>query len=267
MSPRPSGEPRGASREKIFQFVRTRILEGFPPTIREVQEQMQFKSVQSAREHLDKLVDEGRLLKLPGRSRGYGLPEKLQEITGHVAESIATISNPASQTSKAFQTIQNKSTELLNAVLAESQKRWIPVLGRVQAGALTYASENVEGYIAASAPAGRGQDRQELFALRVQGDSMIGAGIYHGDVVVVRWQSTATIGDIVVAVVGDEATVKTFKIRDGRVVLQPENDDYEPICPDPDELIILGKVVELRRYFDGDMVSPDVPEVSLLHPV
>jgi repressor LexA len=122
----------------------------------------------------------------------------------------------------------------------------VPLLGRISAGAPILADENVEEYLAI--PAGYASD-EEHFALRVSGDSMVGAGILDGDVVVVRRQSTADEGDVVAALVPgpaeDEATVKRFH-RDGeRAVLLPENPAYQPL-----ELTgggILGKVVAVLR--------------------
>jgi repressor LexA len=91
---------------------------------------------------------------------------------------------------------------------------------------------------------------ESLFALRVRGESMTGIGILPGDVVVVRAQPTAEAGDVVVALVGDEATVKTLRKQRGKIVLQPENPTFEPIVLEPDEVTILGKVIEVRRYLD-----------------
>jgi repressor LexA len=102
-------------------------------------------------------------------------------------------------------------------------------------------------------PVQRGSRRagsESLFALRVRGESMTGIGILPGDVVVVRAQPTAEAGDVVVALVGDEATVKTLRKQRGKIVLQPENPTFEPIVLEPDEVTILGKVIEVRRYLD-----------------
>jgi repressor LexA len=119
----------------------------------------------------------------------------------------------------------------------------VPLLGRVQAGDLSTAIEDHEGYI----PVESNRAGDELFALRVRGESMTGAGILPGDLVVVRTQSYASPGDIVVALVEDEATVKRFKTRKGRVELHPENPHYDPIIPPAEKLKILGKVIEVRR--------------------
>jgi repressor LexA len=196
--------PRGQTREQIFRFVREHLLRGFPPTVREVQEAFGFRSVQTAREHLEALVKEGRLTKETGKARSYRLPE----------------------------------TNTTGVPI-----RLIPLLGRVPAGPLDLAAEELEGYI----PIQSYHDPNGLFALRVKGKSMIAAGILPGDLVVVRRQPVADSGDIVIALVRDEATVKRLRIRKDRIELQPENPDFETIIPDSDELSIIGKVIEVRR--------------------
>ncbi len=124
----------------------------------------------------------------------------------------------------------------------------IPLIGRVQAGAFTTAVEEPEGFVAVQSSAGRG----ELFALRVRGDSMRDAAILPGDVVIVHRQSSARSGDIVVALVEDEATVKRLKVRAaGRIELHPANPAFDPIAPAADAVRILGKVIEVRRYLEG----------------
>jgi repressor LexA len=200
MTPRT---PIGQTRERIYQFVRRRLLEGMPPTVREVCQEFDFRAVETARGHLEQLVKEGRLGKKIGKARGYCLPAGFKSDPVTVA---------------------------------------VPLLGRVQAGALTTATEDIEGYVPVQTRASG-----DLFALRVEGESMLGAGILPGDIAIVRHQPTAHNGDIVVALVGDEATVKTLRLIDGRPELHPENKDYKPIVPEPDELVILGKVIEIRR--------------------
>lgn len=204
MSPKT---PPGETRQKIYGFMRDRLLEGQPPTVREVQRAFGFKAVQTAQSHLEQLVAEGRLVRQQGRSRGYTLPE----------------TSPDFATPTVF----------------------APLLGHVQAGDLTAAIEDREGTV----PVQRGSrsKSEQLFALRVRGESMIGAGIMPDDIVIVRMQSSADSGDIVVALVGDDATVKRLSIKRGRVVLMPENPDFEPIIPHPDDCRILGKVIEVRR--------------------
>ncbi|HIZ19554.1 MAG TPA: transcriptional repressor LexA [Firmicutes bacterium] len=120
----------------------------------------------------------------------------------------------------------------------------VPLLGKVTAGKPILAIEEVEEYVPYS---GGGYQPGDLFALRVVGDSMINAGILNGDVVIVRKKPTAENGEIVVALIGDEATVKRLYREKGHIRLQPENDAYEPIIVD--EVIVLGKVISLLRYF------------------
>lgn len=118
----------------------------------------------------------------------------------------------------------------------------IPLLGTVTAGLPILATQQIEEYIALSGVSG-----ENLFALHIKGDSMINAGIYDGDIVVVEQSPVADNGDIVVALIGDEATVKRFYKEKGHFRLQPENDKYEPIVVE--ECAILGKVKTLIRSY------------------
>ncbi len=197
--------PAGQTRDKVFRFVRERLLGGVPPTVREVQKAFGFLSPQTAREHLEGLVEEGRLSKEPGKARGYRLP---------------------------------RGSGALPVL--------VPLLGRVPAGPLDTAVEDLEGYV----PVESGRASSEMFGLRVRGASMTGVGILPGDIVVVRRQPRAESGDIVVALVGDEATVKRMRLRGRRVELHPENPAFEPIVPEPGTMRLLGKVVEVRRYLE-----------------
>ncbi len=122
--------------------------------------------------------------------------------------------------------------------------RHVPLLGVVTAGIPILAVEQIESYIPYS---GRTSSDKEMFALRVRGESMLGAGILDGDILFAEKTPTARNGDIVVALIEDEATVKTFYKENGHFRLQPENDAFEPIIVN--ELVILGKVVGLTRYF------------------
>lgn len=120
----------------------------------------------------------------------------------------------------------------------------VPLIGTVTAGMPILAVEAIEGYVPYS---GTETADKPLFALKVRGDSMINAGILSGDIIIAEKTPSAANGEIIVALIGDEATVKRFYKEDGHFRLQPENDDYAPIITD--ELIILGKVVSLIRYF------------------
>jgi len=120
----------------------------------------------------------------------------------------------------------------------------VPLLGTVTAGLPILAVEQIECYLPYTGPVSRDK---ALFALRVRGESMINVGILDGDIVFVEKTPVAHNGDIVVALIGEEATVKTFYKENGHFRLQPENDTMDPLfC---EEVIILGKVVSLLRYF------------------
>jgi repressor LexA len=194
--------PPGETRERIFRFVRERLLSGRPPTVRDVQRAFGFRAVQTAREHLEGLVSDGRLGKEPGRARGYRLGDDGRD---------------------------------------EAPTVLVPLLGRVPAGPLDAAIEDLEGYV----PVRTRHSPDDLFGLTVRGESMTGAGILPGDVVVVRRQPTAQSGEIVVALIDDEATVKRLRFRGRRAELHPENPDYEVLVPD--DMTLLGKVIEVRR--------------------
>lgn len=186
--------------------MRKRLLAGHPPTVREVQQKFQMRAVQSAKSHLDKLVQEGRLIKEPGKARGYRLPEKTQNTT------------------------------------------LIPVVGSVPAGPFNIAVEDIDGYI----PIQSSAEEDAFFALRVNGDSMIEAGIFDNDIVVVRRHSEIHQGDIVVAMIDGEATVKEYRRVDGYLQLLPRNKDYPVISiMNPQSLTVLGKVIEVRRFLEG----------------
>lgn len=120
----------------------------------------------------------------------------------------------------------------------------IPILGKVTAGMPILAVEEVEGYVPISESVRRGR---ELFALRVQGESMVNAGILDNDIVVVCKTPTASNGEIVVALIEEEATVKRFYKENGHYRLQPENDSYSPIIVP--QCSILGKVISVVRYY------------------
>ncbi len=206
-SSEPTTRPAEDHRARVYAFIYESLQNGRAPSLREVQAAVGFRSVESARLHLDALVRQGRLEKRPG-ARGYQLP--------------------ASEDTR-------------------RPVRLVPVLGRVQAGALTTAVEDREGELAVVGA--RADD--ELFALRVRGESMSGAGILPGDFVIVRRQAVAQSGDIVVALVDEEATVKRLVQRGRRTELHAENPAFAPIVPAPGTLTLLGKVVEVRRYFES----------------
>ena len=181
--------------------------DGYSPTVRDIQNATGIKSTSTVHAYLARLEEKGLIRKDPGKSR--------------------TLQTGAS------------SAEPSRTVR-------VPLLGQVRAGMPILAVENCEGYL--DFPVlNRRYGPNELFALRVTGDSMIGAGILDGDILIVRKESVAENGEIVVALVEDGATVKTFYKENGHFRLQPENPALEPILTD--EVTILGKVVaSLRQY-------------------
>lgn len=187
--------------QKVLTFVKERLNDGIPPTVREIGEATGIKSTSTVHHYLKLLEDQGYIDRRSGLNRAIRLP-------------------------------------------GESVTR-VPLLGKVTAGMPILAVEEVEDYVPFSGgsqyPAG------ELFALRVSGTSMINAGILDRDVVIVRRTNTAQNGDVVVALVGDEATVKRIYMEKDHIRLQPENPEYEPIIVK--EAAVLGKVISLVRYF------------------
>ena len=141
-----------------------------------------------------------------------------------------------------------KSRTLQTDVIGGDPKRTlrVPLLGQVRAGMPILAVENYEGYIDYPLM-NRAYAANELFALRITGDSMIEAGILDGDIIVVKKEMSAENGEIVVALVDDGATVKTFYRENGHFRLQPENRNLAPILVD--EVYILGKVVANLRFY------------------
>ena len=200
--------------QEIWQFLATYVDEhGYPPTVREIGDAVGLASPSTVHAHLANLERSGLLKRDPTKPRAI-------ELVGRRREEAAT---------------RNVATPTL------------PLLGQIAAGGPLLAEEAVEDEIAVPEPLGRDAD----FLLRVKGESMIEAGILDGDIVVVRKQSDARPGEIVVALVGDdeaadEATVKTFhREKDGRIRLQPENAALEPLYPEHVE--ILGKVTGVFR--------------------
>ena len=147
---------------------------------------------------------------------------------------------------------KNRSRSILLAdkgkqELRLEEQRRVPILGRVAAGRLSYAEQNVEDYVSLPTEA-LGNDSSPLFALRIKGDSMLNAGIREGDIAIFREQQTANAGDIVVAMVEDEATIKFFFRQAGRVVLKAANPLYNDIYLN--EVAIKGRLKSLIRVYE-----------------
>jgi repressor LexA len=202
--------------EEILNFINSyREVNGFPPTIREIARQFGLSSTFGVKKHLDALVKKGYL-----------------HIESNASRGISTIQN-------ALQSLFEKN-DIFNR---------IPVIGRVAAGTPILAEENVEGSLVIDPTLTSKND--ECFALKVKGDSMIKAGIFEGDYVIVVPQTDAKNGDIVVALINDEATVKTFERKGGKVSLIPENDNYKPIeVTNNENFSLIGKVKGIVRYFN-----------------
>lgn len=208
--------------QQTLEFIRKSIEErGYPPTLREIGEYMGIRSTNGVNDHLRALERKGYLRREDMKSRALKLVEE---------------SLPA--TSRSFPAPSNDDGELLE----------IPVLGRVAAGLPLYAEENVVDTVRIDRMLVRGG--KEVFGLKVTGDSMIEAGILNGDYIFVRKQSSADRGDIVVALIGDEATVKYYYPERDYVRFQPANSQMAPIlvrASDFKSTMLLGKVVGVYR--------------------
>lgn len=195
--------------QEILDYIKHEILNrGFPPAVREICEAVNLKSTSSVHSHLETLEKNGYIRRGPTKSRAIEIVDDNFNLTRR---------------------------EMVN----------VPLVGTVAAGQPILAVENVESYF--PIPSERLPNNQ-VFLLTVKGESMINAGILDGDMVLVEMVSTAENGDMVVALINDETTVKTFYKEDGHYRLQPENDYMDPIIVEND-LLILGKVIGAMRFF------------------
>mgnify|MGYP001058940070 CR=1 FL=1 len=203
---------------EILSFIKTHIrYSGFPPTISEIQEQFSFKSPNAVQDHLKALVRKGQIRRNPNQWRGLEL----------------IVSNKNRDESAHYSTVS------------------VPLIGRVTAGLPVLAEENFEGTISLDRSlVGRAT---RLFALHVRGDSMIKAGIYDGDIAIAQQQSVADHGDIVIALLGDEATVKRLYLKKKMIILHPENDKMHPIkISEGTDFKILGKVIATLHRVENE---------------
>ncbi|MDD2268467.1 MAG: transcriptional repressor LexA [Eubacteriales bacterium] len=194
--------------EKIYRYIRDNIeREGFPPSIRDICAAVSVKSTSTVHSYIDRLVSKGYLTKDDGKSRAIRLTSDQR--------------------------------------LKNERMLRVPILGQVRAGAPILAVENYEGYV--DFPAAMSGSSDGLFALKVIGESMIEAGILQDDIVIVQSRQFAENGDIVVAMIEDEATVKYFYRENGMFRLQPANSTMKPIivC----DVTILGKVIANYRFY------------------
>ncbi len=199
---------------------------GYAPTVREICAAVGLTSTSTVHSHLKKLTERGLLQRDEKKSRVM----RISKSTGFDQEETTQSSQMPPQADDAF--------------LLHQQIQQIPVVGNVAAGSPILAEQNVESAFPLPVDFIRG-DASDTFILNVHGDSMINAGILDGDFVVVHSQNTARNGDIVVAMIDDEATVKRFYREKDHIRLQPENDLYEPIRSQ--DVKVLGLVVALFR--------------------
>lgn len=197
-----------AKQQEILDYIKDEILKrGYPPTVREICETVHLKSTSSVHSHLETLEKNGYIRRDPTKPRAIEICDDN------------------------FQMVR---TEMVS----------IPIVGQVAAGQPILAQENIEDYFPVPADV---VPRGESFILKVKGDSMVNAGIFSGDRIFVNCCTTASNGDMVVALVDDSATVKTFYKENGHIRLQPENDTMDPIIVD--DCQILGKVFGVFRFY------------------
>ncbi len=179
------------------------------------------------------------------KSQG-GVPPSIREIGAAVGlKSTSTVHAHLVALEKAGYIMRDPLLKRAIRILGQDESfTQVPLIGTVTAGIPILAVEQIEGYIPYG---GRVSRDKPLFALKVRGESMLWAGIHDGDIVIAEKTPYASNGDIVVAMLEDEATVKRFFKENGHFRLQPENDEFEPIITN--EVAILGKVVSLIRYY------------------
>ena len=193
---------------EILEYIKAEILnKGYPPAVREICEAVKLKSTSSVHAHLETLEKNGYIRRDPTKPRAIEIVDENFNLTRR---------------------------EMVN----------VPIVGRVAAGEPILAVENIENYFPIPAEF---MPNEQTFILQVQGESMVNAGILDGDYILVEQQTTANDGDMVVALVDDSTTVKTFYKENGYYRLQPENDFMEPIIVS--DVMIMGKVIGTFRFF------------------
>lgn len=202
--------------ESIYKFIKEFIeFNSYPPTYREIGTHFNIASTFGVKRHIDALIKKGFLTIGENSSRTISLT------TSSIEDSQPTMSD----------TIE------------------IPIIGRVAAGQPILAEENIEGTFNIQSSLING--KANCFALKVKGDSMINAGIFEGDVVIINPQKEANNGEIIVAMIENEATLKRFERKNGKVSLIPENDNYSPILVNKeDNFSIIGKALGVFRWYN-----------------
>ena len=197
-----------AKQTEILEYIKYEIInKGYPPAVREICEAVHLKSTSSVHSHLETLEKNGFIRRDPTKPR-------------------------------AIEIIDDDFNLSRREIVS------VPVIGSVAAGEPVFADQNIESYMPVLP-----EDMPDgpAFMLRVKGESMVNAGIFDGDRVLVKKQESAENGEIIVALVEDAATVKTFYKENGHFRLQPENDTMEPIILD--DVVVLGKVTGLFRVY------------------
>lgn len=195
--------------QEILEYIKSQILSrGFPPAVRDICEAVNLKSTSSVHSHLETLEKNGYIRRDPTKPRAIEILDDTFNLTRR---------------------------EVTN----------VPLVGRVAAGEPILAEQNIENYFPFPVDM---LPNSQTFLLSVRGESMINAGILDGDMVLVEQKNTASNGEMVVALIEDGATVKTFYKEEGVIRLQPENDFMDPIIVR--DVQILGKVIGVFRFFD-----------------
>jgi len=196
-----------SKQQEILDYIKSQIIDrGFPPAVREICKAVNLKSTSSVHSHLETLERNGYIRRDPTKPRAIEI------------------------TDETFALVRREMTQ-------------VPIVGQVAAGQPILAQENIEDYFPIPIEY---MPNKATFLLKVKGDSMINAGIFHGDLVLVEETPVAVNGDMVVALVDDSATVKTFYKEMDYIRLQPENDNLEPIRTR--DVSILGKVIGVFRF-------------------
>ena len=197
-----------AKQQEILEYIKNTILKkGYPPAVRDICEAVKLKSTSSVHSHLETLEKNGYIRRDPTKPRAIEIMDDSFNLSRR---------------------------EVVN----------VPMVGTVAAGQPILAQEHIEGYFPIPAEY---MPNTDCFMLKVKGESMINAGIFDGDYIMVRQQNLASNGEMIVALVDDSATVKTFYKENGHYRLQPENDSMDPIIVD--DVQILGKVCGVFRIF------------------
>ncbi|HIY56265.1 MAG TPA: transcriptional repressor LexA [Candidatus Dorea merdavium] len=197
-----------AKQQEILDYIKSQILErGFPPAVRDICEAVHLKSTSSVHSHLETLEKNGYIRRDPTKPRAIEILDD------------------------SFQMLRRETAN-------------VPIVGRVAAGEPLLAEQNIEDYFPIPTEF---LPNNQTFLLKVRGESMINAGILDGDYVLVEQRQTASNGEMVVALIEDGATVKTFYKEEGVIRLQPENDTMDPIIVR--DVMILGKVIGVFRFF------------------